>query len=203
MARKARPALATGACAAVIVAFAACGGEDAQLLPGATAREINDNLDKVAELSEEGDCPGAESAAAQVAEQVAALQGVDEKLKRALTQGAERLNAVVDECEASQVETEPTTTPDEAEEEAGEKAAEEKEKEQEKEEKDREKEEEKREKEEAAQPPATEEPPAGDELPPQANGEAKGHEEKPPPAAEGEEVGPSGGVGPSAPVGEG
>ena len=38
----------------------ACGGEDAKLLPGDTAREITANLDTVKQLADEGDCVGAE-----------------------------------------------------------------------------------------------------------------------------------------------
>ena len=85
-----------------MAALSACGGEDAKLLPGETAREITANLDSVKQLSDEGDCVGAESAAAQVGEQIEALGGVDRKLKEALDNGAERLNEVVDECEEAE-----------------------------------------------------------------------------------------------------
>ena len=56
--------LAFALVAAAALALAACGGEDAKLLPGETAREITANLDTVQQLSAEGDCVGAESAAA-------------------------------------------------------------------------------------------------------------------------------------------
>ena len=62
----------------------ACGEDDARLLPGGTAREITANLDTVQQLSDEGDCVGAESAVQQVGEQIEALEGVDRKLKQAL-----------------------------------------------------------------------------------------------------------------------
>jgi hypothetical protein len=86
--------------------LAACGGEDADLLPGRTAGEINANLDAVRQLSDEGDCVGAESAALQVSEQVEAIEGIDPRLKRALSDGAERLREVVGECEEDEGEEE-------------------------------------------------------------------------------------------------
>jgi hypothetical protein len=86
------------------VALAACGGEDAKLLPGETAREITANLDTVKQLANEGDCVGAESAAGQVSEQIEELSGVDPKLKRALQEGATRLNEVIASCEESSSE---------------------------------------------------------------------------------------------------
>lgn len=81
-----------------------CGEEDAELLPGSTASEINANLDTVKRLSDEGDCVGAESAAQQVGEQVAALDDIDPKLKRALEKGAAKLNEVVEECDEEERE---------------------------------------------------------------------------------------------------
>jgi len=98
------PLLAIGFTATAALALAACGGEDAKLLPGETAREITANLDTVQQLSDEGDCLGAESAAQQVGEQIAALQGVDIKLKRALEEGAVRLEEVIASCEESTTE---------------------------------------------------------------------------------------------------
>lgn len=195
MSSTAKIALALALCMPA-AALASCGGEDAQLLPGDTAREITANLDKVRELSDEGDCVGAESAAQEVGEQIEELGGIDEKLKRALLEGAERLNEVIAECEEAVVETAPTTVPPETAEEEREREKEEKA--QEKEAKEREKAEKEKEKEEKPEPP-----PSSGELPPQAEGEGKGTE-KGPPAAEGEEeIGPSGGVSPGSPVGEG
>jgi outer membrane biosynthesis protein TonB len=171
-------ALALGAGAAV--ALASCGGSDAKLLPGQTAREITANLDTVQQLAAEGDCLGAENAARQVGEQVEALNEVAVKLKQALQQGATRLNEVVASCE--EPTTEAVAPPEPAE-------PEEKPKKEEKEKKPKEKE-----------PP----PPVEHELPPQSNGKGKGLEEEPPAEEEEEaEAPPSGGVGPGNPAGEG
>jgi outer membrane biosynthesis protein TonB len=175
-------ALALGA--GVSLALASCGGSDAKLLPGQTAREITANLNTVNQLAGEGDCLGAESAARQVSEQVESLNGVATKLKQALSEGAERLNEVVARCE------EPTTeavAPNPAPPEPTQKPK--------KEEKEEEKE--KKPKEEKAPPPEH-------ELPPQSNGKGKGLEKEPPAEEEEPEPGPpSGGVGPGSPVGEG
>lgn len=86
-------------CLAAATALAACGGEDVELLPGSTAREINANLDRVERSAAAGDCAAAAAAADEVSAQVEALEGVDAKLKRALAQGAARLREVVAECE--------------------------------------------------------------------------------------------------------
>jgi hypothetical protein len=184
MPRLAAPTLALGLAAAAMVSLTACGGEDAKLLPGETAREITANLDSVKQLSDEGDCLGAESAAAQVSEQIEELGGVDRKLKQALQTGAARLNEVIAECEEAggealaPAEVAPET---EGEEEKPSKA-------------------EKKEKGKEAKlpPPAPEKPESAHELPPQANGEGKGLENGngPPPAGseEGGAVSPSGGV---------
>jgi len=104
--------------AAAAISLAACGGEDAKLLPGETAREITANLDTVKQLANEGDCVGAESAAGQVSEQVEELSGIDAKLKRALEEGATRLNEVIASCEESSSEAiAPAETTTEAEDE--------------------------------------------------------------------------------------
>ena len=174
--------------ALVALGLGACGEEDAQLLPGETAREITANLDTVQQLSDEGDCAGAESAAQQVGEQIEALEGVDRKLKVALEDGAARLGEVVVECEESTTEAvAPAEIPPEDEEEDEE--AEEKEK---KPKPDKE--------EEEPDTPAT-----SPSLPPQSNGEGKGLEKGkgPPPDEESEEgaaESPSGGVGPGSAV---
>jgi len=88
--------------AAAATALASCGGENAKLLPGETAREITANLDTVKQLANEGDCIGAESASEQVGEQIEELSGIDPKLKRALQAGAARLNEVITSCEESE-----------------------------------------------------------------------------------------------------
>lgn len=173
--------------------LAACGEEDAQLLPGETAREITANLDTVQQLSDEGDCVGAESAAQQVGEQIEALEGVDRKLKQALEDGAARLEEVIVECEEATTESiAPAEIPPEEEND----------------------DEEPEKKEKKAKPDKEEEEPdtpaTSPSLPPQANGEGKGLEKEngPPPGEEEapEEGGgesPSGGVSPGSPAGGG
>jgi outer membrane biosynthesis protein TonB len=147
--------------AAATVTLASCGGgEDAQLLPGADAREITANLDAVEQLASEGECAGAEEAAEQVGTQVETLEGVDEELQQALQRGAARLNEVVDTCEEETTEEfVPAPEPDESTDEE-EKEKEKEEKEPEKEEERAEKEAEKEEKESEPAPPTEEvEPP--------------------------------------------
>jgi hypothetical protein len=177
--------LALAAGLPIALGLTACGGEDAKLLPGETAREITANLDTVKQLAGEGDCIGAESAAQQVGEQIEALEGVDPKLKRALEQGAGRLEEVIASCEESSSEAlAPAEVPSEFEEEA---------------EKPKQKEKEPKPKEEEGSP----------SLPPQAEGEGKGLEKGNGPAAteeapeEAAPESPSGGVGPGAPAGGG
>ena len=188
--RASLPSLALLAGALIALGLTACGGEDAKLLPGETAREITANLDTVKQLAGEGDCVGAESAAQQVGEQIEALEGVDPKLKRALEQGAGRLEEVIASCEESSSEAiAPAEVPSEFEEEV--------EKPKQKQGKEKE------------PKPQEEEAEEGGSLPPQANGEGKGPEKGNGPAA-GEEAAeeaapesPSGGVGPGAPAGGG
>lgn len=92
--------LALGVASAL--ALASCGGgDDAKLLPGATAQEITANLDTVKQLAGEGECAGAASATEEVSSQVEALGDVDPKLKRALERGVARLGEVVATCEES------------------------------------------------------------------------------------------------------
>ena len=162
-------ALALGIAAAL--ALVSCGGSDAKLLPGNTATEITENLDRVQGYAEEGECIGAEDAVAEVSAQVEALEGVDPKLEEALRRGVTRLGEVVSECEetstesvapANEATTERTAPPGQ------EKKAE---KELEKEEADREREEEKAEKQEPATPETTtEEPPATTPAPSEGGG---------------------------------
>jgi hypothetical protein len=186
---------------AVLLAVAAllgCGEEDAQLLPGSTAREITANLDTVQRLADEGDCIGAESAARQVSEQVEALNGVDERLRRALRDGAARLNEVVADCEEEEAvapDTAPTetesTTSDEENRKASEKAEEKAEKKEEKEE-------------ERKGDGETTEAEKNPSLPPQAEGEGKGLDDGSGSGpSDGEEGGgtPAGGVSPGNPAG--
>lgn len=175
---------------AVATTLSACGEEKADLLPGETAGEINANLDLVETLVDEGDCVGAANAAAAVGEQVEALTGVNKELKEALTEGANRLNEVIGECDEAASEEENTTEtlePDEEEREADE------DREQEKADKEAEKE---ADKEQKAEEKSEKETP-----PTESPGEEK-QEEKEAPPTEPEDGGtPSGGVAPSAPAG--
>jgi hypothetical protein len=188
MVRTAPTTIILAVVAILVAALSACGESDAELLPGDTAREITANLDSVQRLADEGDCSGAEAAAQQVSEQVAALGGVDRKLKDALRDGAQRLNEVVAECEEASEEAAP---PEETTEEP-----QEQEKQGKKDERKAEKEREK----ESGKPKDEAEPEPEPELPPQAEGEGKG--EGPPVDEGGEPEAPSGGVGAGTPVGE-
>ena len=167
-------ALALGAAAAL--GLVSCGGgEDAKLLPGNTAAEITENLDRVKQYAEEGECVGAEDAVSEVNTQVEGLTGVDPKLVEALQRGAARLSEVIASCqeetEAVAPESEATTTEETEKTPPGLEKKEEKERE--KEEKALEKEEEKAEKhEEKPAPPETtsEEPPTTTAPPPPEGG---------------------------------
>jgi len=180
-------ALALGTVAAL--ALVSCGGEDAKLLPGNTAREIAENLDTVEQLADEGECVGAANTALEVNTQVESLEAVDAKLKQALQRGATRLNEVVASCEEET--TEAVAPADEApsNEETELPPGQEK-----KAEKEREKEEEEKPKEEKATPPDTPTTPAETtpEPPPTTT--------TPAPPAEGGGTGAPGGVAPGAPA---
>jgi len=184
MHRIAALSLAVTLAAAAALAFASCGGEDAKLLPGATAAEISENLDAVRRLASEGECVGAAEAADQVGAQVEALSDVDPELKQALERGAARLDEVIATCE--EVETEVAPPPDQTEEEEklppGQLKKEEKERE--KEERESEKEEEK----------------AETQVPPEK--ESPQSEEESTPPSEGGGTGASGGVSPATPAPE-
>ncbi|HEX8690578.1 MAG TPA: hypothetical protein VF729_10100 [Solirubrobacterales bacterium] len=182
---------------AAAIALSACGEEDAQLLPGGTAREITANLDTVQQLADEGDCLGAESAALQVSEQVEALDEVDPKLKQALREGATRLNEVVAGCE-EELEAVPDETTTEPEPSSDEKEAEREDKEREKEVEEEEKEREKEERESEQEAEQEDEAP----LPPQAEGEGKGLDDGDGTGQgnSGEGGAPSGGVSPGSPA---
>ncbi len=151
---------------ATALALVSCGGgEDAKLLPGNTAAEITENLDRVKQYAEEGECVGAEDAVSEINSQVEALTGVDPKLLEALRRGAERLSEVVASCEEEETEavepsSEATTTEETEKVPPGQEKKEEKERE--KEEKELEKEEEKAEEKELPETKTTpeEEPPA-------------------------------------------
>lgn len=82
---------------AMALGLSACGG-GANLLPGKTADQINNNLDQVRAFVAEGDCAGAEAAVSEVSEEVDGLGGVDKRLKSALREGTDRLGEVVSSC---------------------------------------------------------------------------------------------------------
>jgi outer membrane biosynthesis protein TonB len=189
MARLSALLLAVALGAACALALVSCGsGNDANLLPGTTADEIEANLDAVEQLAAEQDCFGAEDAVAQVAAEVEELEGVDVKLKRALEDGTAKLSEVVGRCEEEETEeTEPTV----------ETAVEPEEVEDEKEKKP------KKEKPGKEKPVESEEESSegeGPELPPQSNGKGEEKGGGPPPAEPEEETAPSGGVGPGVGV---
>jgi hypothetical protein len=180
-------ALALGAAAAL--GLVSCGGgEDAKLLPGNTAAEITENLDRVKQYAEEDECVGAENAVSDINSQIEGLTGVDPKLVEALKRGASRLSEVVANCEEEDTEavapeSEATTT-EETEKTPGLEKKEEKERE--KEEKAFEKEEEKAEK--------HEEPPAEKTTPEEAPTTTT------PPPSEGGGTDAPGGVSPGTPA---
>jgi hypothetical protein len=94
------------------LALASCGDDEEGLLPGNTAEDILENLERVEQRAEEQDCSGAAEAAERVAVQIEELgTEVNERLKRALSEGADQLQDVVDTCEEEPVApVEPDTT---------------------------------------------------------------------------------------------
>lgn len=175
--------------ATAALGLAACGEEGADLLPGATASEITSNLDQVRDLVGEGECVGAADAAEEVSAQIEALDGVDQRLKAALREGAARLNELVAGCEEPEEEleeaVEPAIEPEEAED---------------GDEEEREKPDKSKPQKEADEAPEEETEPS---LPPQAEGKAKGHEKQEEAEAPPETGGgtPAGGIAPSEEAG--
>jgi hypothetical protein len=173
------------------VALVSCGGgNDADLLPGTTADQIEANLDEVERLADADDCFGAEDAVAEVAAEVEELQSVDLKLKAALQEGTAKLSEVVSRCEeeTTSEETEPSPETDVEGEEV---------------EEDEKPKKEKPDKEDKEPAEPKEDPAAGEgpELPPQANGKGEEKGGGPSPVEpESEAAPPSGGVGPSVGV---
>ena len=194
----------TVACAlALALGPSACGGGSADLLPGKTAEEINQNLDQVRARVNEGDCAGAEDAVNEVSEEVDGLGGVDKKLKAALREGTTRLGEVVGSCQeealADQEEEQAAEEKAEQEEQAAVEAEEEEfEAEQEDEEKNEKKEEAAEQKEEREAERSEDE----EAEPPEPSGPGNGEEKGKGPPAEtpsGNEP-PAGGVGPGTEV---
>src|ERR1700742_2403800 len=103
---------------AVGLLLSACGGGgNGELLPGATAEQINSNLDQVRSSFYSGDCEKAENAVAEVSTQVDDLNNVDAKLKKALKSGAEKLSVEVSSCGVAEEEAEAAKAEEAAEEE--------------------------------------------------------------------------------------
>lgn len=92
------PVLALSLAALLALVLAACGGGSG-LLSGTTASEIESNLDRVPQLVSDSECAAADQAVAEVSEQVRALEGVDSRLKEALSEGVEHLEGLVANCE--------------------------------------------------------------------------------------------------------
>jgi hypothetical protein len=94
------------------LALVSCGDDEEGLLPGDTANEILENLEAVERQAAAGDCAEAAEAADEVATQIDRLgPEVSNRLKRALADGADQLQQVVDTCEEEPVVTpEPETT---------------------------------------------------------------------------------------------
>lgn len=190
--------------------LAACGSDDkGELLPGTTADQIESNLDLVRESHAAGDCEGAETAVAEVSEEIDALQKVDSKLKSALEQGATKLSEKVSDCGANaeaeeQKEQEADQADEEQEQVEVEEAQAEEEEALEKAQKVEERDEKAREREgaeERAEQPGPEE---GKESGPEEEGKTpEGQEEIEPPSEEVTppvEEGGAGGIGPGAAV---
>jgi hypothetical protein len=183
------------------LALSACGGgSNTKLLPGTTASQINQNLEQVRQSVSEGNCESAEEASAAVTTQVDELgSGVDQQLKAALAQGAERLGQVVRNCAESSEgeeaeELEEQAKQEELEGEEEEQAAfEEEEQSQEKEQKSQEKEEKAHQKEEEKEGGEEVEGPAGKAKGHEESNEEPSEESEPPATPEGE----SGGIGPA------
>ncbi len=189
MGRLSASLLVVALAAVAALGLPACGsGGGADLLPGKTAGEITENLDRVKELAGEDECIGAENEAQEISGQIDALGGVDKQLKQALREGAARLTQVVEGCEEAPVEeTAPSIEAEEEVEAAG-----------------------GSEKPEKPKPPKQLKEPQGEnttnpDLPSQENDQGKGAEngnaESPPVEEGGGTAPPSGGVGPGAPVG--
>ncbi len=173
------PVLALSLAALLALVLAACGGGSG-LLSGTTASEIESNLDRVPQLVSDSECAAADQAVAEVSEQVKALEGVDSRLKEALSEGVAHLEGLVANCEEVEAgeESEALEEPEEGEEEETQQKPE------------------KTEKEEASErePPEKESttPEEGEQTTPEK-------EEKEAP----EESESSGGIGPGTPAGEG
>lgn len=190
--------------------LAACGSSKGkgELLPGTTADQINANLDTVRESAKNGDCEKAEVAVAEVSNEIDELGQVNEKLKAALAQGAEKLSEVVSPCGQAEQEAEEKQAEEAEEQEQLESQEEEQAEEESLEEDQKEQEQEQKAKEKAEKEAKQPEPPTGGEES-TGKGEAKGPEKQEEEVVEPEsgeiEVTPpgggaAGGIGPGASV---
>lgn len=104
-------ALLLGGLCAVLIA--SCGGGGSKdLVPGATAAQLNDALDQIEQLADDGACSDAASSAEQVASQLETQDsGIDPELKQALVDGFQRLQVLAsDPSTCSSVTTQETNT---------------------------------------------------------------------------------------------
>jgi hypothetical protein len=102
--------VAGGLCAVLIASCGGGGGKD--LIPGATASQLNDALDQIEQLADDGQCSDAASSAEQVATQLETQDsGIDPELKQALVDGFQRVQVLAsDPATCSSVSTQETTT---------------------------------------------------------------------------------------------
>ena len=112
MTRLAIPILALALGVGAAFGLVSCGGDEEGLLPGDNAQEIVDNLNEVEQLSEAGDCAGADAAADEVQMQIDELGSqVDEQLVARLEEGATELEQVIaEDCDVATIPTVETTT---------------------------------------------------------------------------------------------
>jgi hypothetical protein len=112
VARLAAQALALTLGAAVALALVSCGNRDTKgLLPGDTASQIVDNLDRVKADAAAGDCTSAAAEVSAVQDQIDNLpSSVDSKLRANLEQGAQTLADKINTAGACEAATEPSTS---------------------------------------------------------------------------------------------
>ena len=104
-------ALALGVLSAYAVA---CGDSDEnrKLIPASSADDIREELDKIAERVERGDCEALEPAFIRLRREVEGLSSaVDRRLRQRLADGVQNLDEIApEECEDNAPETTPTET---------------------------------------------------------------------------------------------
>jgi hypothetical protein len=97
-------------CAVLIASCGGSGGKD--LIPGATASQLDEALDQIEQLADDGQCSDAASSAEQVATQLETQQSdINPELKQALVDGFQRVQVLAsDPATCSSVSTQETTT---------------------------------------------------------------------------------------------